>query len=328
MHLARLIVLAAVGVAAHPSGHAHMHRAVHEEKGLEKKDRQMIYATIDNKVVSWSEGGSPFKQAHKPTPEPEPTTTSTSTPPPAPTPTSTTAASPATTTASSSSSSSSSPPPSSPSSSGQGQGIGTFEAFACSKKRATGGDITYTGNTGCDGVYGSNVKLIKSNLASKYDYTIKVVGSSSAMQCVVWNKIGHDGGVNGFFNGNQVLTFELPANGEQYIAFDANTQGGMTCCAGTVPLTGVGQFNGAWCEWDFADAKNGNHNGFDASALVAGVAGGPFNPLSFCTADKSVCSTLYAGGGGLNAYLPGMEAVDGVGGNLLPGPVALVATFG
>lgn len=328
MRFTNALILAAIGVSAHPSGHAHLHRAVHEKQ--EKRDAVVVTATIDNKVVSWTQGDSPFKAAHKPTVAPvvnTPTTT-----PAAATPT--VAKAPAAKVAAPSSSqpsaAASSGSSTGSSSGASGSGISTYEAFGTcgsSKKRATAGQIAYAGNTGCSG-YGSNVKLVQSTIADQYDHTVKAVNSAgSAMQCQVWNKIGADGGINGFFNGNQALTFTIPAGSSQYVVFDSNTQGGMCCQTGSVSLTSVGEFLCPWLEFDFADAANGGWSGFDASALVAGSAGGPFGALKACTADGSTCSTLNSGGGGTNAYLPGDEAADGIGGNLAPGKVSLVATW-
>ncbi|CAK7199225.1 hypothetical protein SEUCBS139899_001898 [Sporothrix eucalyptigena] len=333
MRFTNALLLAAVGVSAHPSGHAHLHRAVHEQQ--EKRDAVVVTATIDGKVVSWTQGGSPFKAAHKPTVQAAavvnttPTTSSTvaaatSTVAKAASSSSAAVASPAASTAASSTESSSG---------STGSGISTYEAFAsCSsskkgKKRATAAEIAYTGNTGCSG-YGSNIKLVQSSIADQYTYGVKAVNSgSSTMQCQVWNKIGPDGGINGFFSGNEALTFTIAAGGSQHIVFDTNTQGGMCCQAGSVSLTSAGEFLCPWLEFDFGDSANSGWSGFDASALVEGSVGGPYGALEACTADGSVCSTLNSGGGGTNAYLPGDEAADGIGGNLPAGTVSLIATW-
>ncbi|ERS95163.1 allergen Asp f 4 [Sporothrix schenckii 1099-18] len=339
MRFTNALLLAAIGVSAHPSGHAHLHRAVHEQHQAEKRD-VLVTATIDGKVVSWTQGGSPFKAAHKPTDAAAVvnTPTTTSTPAAAATP-STKASSSAKAAASPSaaaSPASSAAPSSSDSSSGaSGSGISTYEAFgSCAsskarktKKRATEANIAYAGNTGCNG-YGSNVKLVQSSIADKYTYIVKAVNSaSSTMQCQVWNKIGPDGGVNGFFINNQALTFTIPAGASQHVVFDANSQGGMCCQEGSVSLTDAGEFLCPWLEFDFGDAANQGWSGFDASALVAGSAKAPFGALNVCTADGATCSTLFAGGGGTNAYLPGDEKLDGIGGNLAPGAVSLIATW-
>jgi len=308
MHLATVVLLTAAGVSALPSGHAnaHAHARFHE-----KKRDVMITATIDGKVVSWAQGGSPFVTAERPAP--------TADIPPAATvpvaPAVPTDAAPAGNVALGGSTPA------------LGLGLAAFQAFApCVKKRATAAEIAYQGNTGCSG-YGTNVKLVQSSIASQYDYTIKVVGGAAAMECKVWNKIGPTGGINGFFSGNEALTFQLPAGGEQYLAFDKNSQAGFTCGVGSVPLTSFGQFGGPWAEVDFCNLSNGCWSGFDASQLVAGATGMPQKALKLCTADNSICSTLFEGGGGTNAFLPGDEAKDGIGGNIPSGPLHLTAQF-
>lgn len=71
---------------------------------------------------------------------------------------------------------------------------------------------------------------------------------------------------------------------------------------------------------------NGGWSGADASALVPAHYGMKINPLKVCSGGK--CSTIFAGGKGENAYVGGMEAVDGVGLNLSPGSVRLEVTIG
>lgn len=302
MRFTNTLVLAALGVAAHPSGHGHHHQHREVDAAVDKRNTWVV-ATINGDVVSWTANYGDV---------------ATSTPTP------------------SSSASSASATPTGDStydSDGTGSGISTYEAFpSCSLtsakiKRATESEISYSGNTGCDG-YGSNMKLIKSNLKSDYSYVVKAVNNGSeTMQCYAWNKIGPDGGINGFFLGNQALEFDVDADSYQYIAFDTNTQGGMCCAQGSVSTTTYGEFLCPWLEFDFGDAANSYWSGFDASALVAGSVGGPYDYLKACTEDNSVCSTLYEGGGGSNAYLPGDESADGIGGNLSPGDVSLVAEW-
>ncbi len=314
MHLIPLLLLAAVGVSAHPSGHAHAHAHLHG-----KRAGQPIVATIDGKVVSWFQGGSPFKISHRPTPAPQARPAEVPAPGPAPAPA---PAAPAP--APAPAPAAPAPPP------GSGQGASTYEPFSScgTAKRASAAAISYKGTTACNGVYGSNIKLVQSNIASQYQYTTKVFGAAQDQQCKVWLKIGRDGGLDGFFSGNEALTFTLPAGAEQWLAFAPNTQGGLCCHAGSVPVTSFGEFHCAWTEFAFADGANGGWSGFDASQLVAGASGGPFNGLQVCKSDGSVCSTLNAGGGGQNAYLPGMEAADGIGGNVAPGPLSLNVNVG
>lgn len=295
---AAVILATAIGVSAHPSHHAHRnaHRSVE---------------------------GREFVMAKKPAP-PAPTTTTAPPPPPAtssvaPAPSSAPpVANAAVAVGSSSSSSSSSPASSSSDSSGAG-----YKPFCNGvKKRATLAQIAYAGNTGAPGKYGCNMMEVPSSAASMYDYTMKFVNMGNSQQaCVCWNKIGEDGGVNGFFKNNEAISFNLAGNGEAYVAFEGNSQVGCSCGSGEVPLTSFGQYAGTWVEADFENKSNGGWSGFDASALVAAKFGLNIPGLEVC--GQGTCSTINPGGTGTNAYVGGTEALDGIGGNLAPGKAAL-----
>lgn len=281
---ATVVLAAAMGASAHPSRHAH-HNAHRSVVGRE------------------------FVMAQRPAP-PAPAA------PEAPAPAATTVApSPSAPEVSAASSSSASP------SSGSG-----FKPF-CSgnNKRATLAQIAYAGNTGASGNPGCNIMEIDSSAASSYDYTMKFVNNGGSDEaCACWNKIGPDGGINGFFKNNQALNFKLPANGDAYVAVDGNSQVGCACGPGEVPTTTFGQFASTWVEADFGNESNNKWSGFDASALVSAKYGLNIPAMKVCGQD--VCSTVYAGGQGDNAYLGGMEDLDGVGGNIKPGPLALTVT--
>lgn len=342
MRSSPLILVAALGAAALPSGHQH-HRALHAKKDVS------VTATIDGKVVSWMMGDSPFKIAYKSTTTATPSATSTAVSiaavatPSASTHSSTHSSSSSSTTVAAATSKTAASTSKSTSAAATttvasaatgtsgGTGLATYSAFAtCSSdkmKRATEAEIAYTGNTGCDG-YGSNIVLVQDSIASEYAYTVKVNNDmSSTAQCKIWNKIGSDGGIDGFFTGFEAKTFKLAAGSHQYVAFDSNTQGGMCCSSGSIPTTTAGEFLCPWLEFDFADSANSDWSGFDASALVEGSAGGPYNKLNVCTKDGTTCSSLDGSGSGTNAYLPGDEAADGIGGNLPAGNVALIASW-
>ncbi|KAJ4159100.1 uncharacterized protein LMH87_008017 [Akanthomyces muscarius] len=296
---AAVILAAAIGVSAHPSHHAHRnaHRSVE---------------------------GREFVMAKKPAP-PAPTTTTAPPPPPpatssvAPAPSSAPpAANAAVAVDSSSSSSSSSPASSSSASSGAG-----YKPFCNGvKKRATLAQIAYAGNTGAPGNPGCNIMEIPSSAASNYDYTMKFVNQGSSEQaCVCWNKIGPDGGINGFFKNNEAISFKVAGGGESHVAVEGNSQVGCSCGSGEVPVTSFGQYAGTWVEADFENESNGGWSGFDASALVAAKFGLPIPGMEVC--GQGTCSTINPGGTGTNAYLGGMEDDDGVGGNIPKGRLAL-----
>ena len=209
---------------------------------------------------------------------------------------------------------------------GADSGARSFIPFCGGQKRATAEQIAYKGNVGVPGSYGCNMMNVSAAATDSYSYVIKFVNSEDrAKRCECWNKIGPDGGNNGCFAGNQALSFEVPGASEQHVVFDSNTQGACACSEGAVPLSPFGQFASTWVEFDFENASNGGHSGADASCLVAAAYGLNIPGLKVC--DSTVCSIVNPGGTGTNSYLRGMEHADGVGLNLVPGPVYLTATI-
>ncbi|KAF7544884.1 hypothetical protein G7Z17_g9607 [Cylindrodendrum hubeiense] len=198
-------------------------------------------------------------------------------------------------------------------------------------KRATLAEIAYKGNTGTDDDYGCNMMVVSSSIADQYEYTATFKNDVAKSQaCVCFNKIGPDGGINGFFSGNEAISFTLPASGTKVVAFEANSQGGCVCTVGdTVATTDIGQFAGTWLEFDMANSSNDDWSGADASCLVSSIypkLEAIIPPLKVC--GSGTCSTILSGGDGTNAYLKGMEAADGVGLNLAAGKVRLTITVG
>lgn len=300
-----LLAAALGGVSAHPSGHAHkhMHRSL-EERGN-------------------------FVKAGRPAP-PEPTTTSTTA-----VPTTTAAPPPSEPTSTSEAPAPSSSAPSNGGgnggSGGEGQGVSTYTEFCNGEKskvkRATAEQIAYKGNVGTDSNYGCNMMLAKSSVADEYKYSVKVVNAlSEEQECVCYNKIGPTGGINGFFDGNEAIKFKLPADGTQYVVADDNTQGGCVCDVGSVPLTGSGEFASTWAEFDFGNDSNDGWSGADASCLVAAAEGLDIPGMNLC--GHGTCSTIYPGGKGKNAFLAGMEALDGLGLNIPAGKARITVTVG
>lgn len=189
------------------------------------------------------------------------------------------------------------------------------------------GDVGYVGNTGRPGMYGCNLMLVDASIADLYDYTATIQNTRNvAQECVCWNKIGPDGGINGFFNGNQALKFTINAGAKAVMAAEPDSQGGCACGAPHVPLSPWGQFASTWLEFDMCSKPNGGWSGADASALVPAAYNMNINPLKVC--DRGICSTINQGGSGTNAYTPGTDGVDGLGLNLSPGKVRLAVTVG
>ncbi|PHH80033.1 hypothetical protein CDD82_2017 [Ophiocordyceps australis] len=235
---------------------------------------------------------------------------------------------------------------SSSSSGSGGVGASMYQPFCGGKphKRATIEQIAYKGNVG-SAEYGCNMKLVQSQIADKYDYTLRFHNAGDQNQkCICWNKYGPTNQIDGFFSSNnKALKFDLAPGAEQYLAVDSDSQGGCTCDAGEVQTTKVGQWAGTWVEYDFGNESNKKWSGADASCIVAAkekqsdpniripgmkvcdnVALGKTKRTEG-DMDKH-CSTINNGGTGTNAYLGGTEALDGVGMNIQNSPVRLDVT--
>lgn len=206
--LAALVLLgSALGVSAR---HGHLHA---KQRNVEaKRDGQVITATIDGAVVSWTMSGDYYD----PTPVANvnvdvaaaattsaATTLITSTSVAAAT---STAAAAATATASSSSSSSSS-------------GLTSYVSFedncsSTSSKRATVAEIAQVGNTGTeDGAYGCNYILVATEeVAEQYDNYAEFYGATEDMTCYYWNKIAKDGSIAGWYTST-----------DSYFSFDVSS---------------------------------------------------------------------------------------------------------
>lgn len=282
-----LMLAAALGVAARPSGHGH--KEVH--RSMERRLDYVINKKPDVPVAT------------KATVAPI-TTTSQAPPPPASTLAQT-------------------KPTSSP---GSGSGGAKKQFCGGNKKRATAAEIFYKGNIGTAGNYGCNLMMVDS--ASGYDYTATFENKSGKDQkCVAWLKFGRDGKLTGFFEGNQAFTFDLPAGSKKVMAAEANSQGGVACGPGKYTLSGIKQFADTWLEFDFANESNKNFSGADVSCLVASDNNLFVQAMKVC-ADGYPCSTIEEGGKGTNAYVAHTHALDGVGLNVRPGPIALKVTVG
>ncbi|KAL7944316.1 hypothetical protein V8C42DRAFT_353697 [Trichoderma barbatum] len=217
-----------------------------------------------------------------------------------------------------------SPPAAKAATAGQGVGPSTYTPFCVGgKKRATAGQIAYKGNVGAGGPYGCNIMAVKSNLVDDYTYTIVFENAGEDSTCKCWNKIGEDGGINGFFNGNEAMSFDLPAGGKQVVALDSNSQIGCACGPGGPELTPIGQFASTWLEGDVGNLSNGGWSGWDASSIVAAANGMNIPGLKVC--GPGACSTIYPGGKGDNAFVGGTEALDGLGLNVPPGKHSVTA---
>lgn len=303
-----LFLTAALGASAHPSGHAHKHA----HRSMEEK-RDFVIAKKPVTVTEYATEYAGAVATSAPAVVSEvPSSSSTSV---APEPTTSAAASQVSSAAPASSSSSS--------------GSGSYTPFCGGKtrKRATAAEIAYKGNVGTDGDYGCNLMMVDNDVADKYEHTVTFTNSAKEDQtCVCWLKIGADDGINGFFKGNEVLSFDLPTSGKKVLAVDDDSQGGCACGAGSVPTTSFGEYAATWLEFDMANTSNDGWSGADASCLVAAALGLEIPGLKVC--GHGTCSTINPGGTGTNAYLGGMEAEDGIGLNLAAGQVRLTVEVG
>jgi hypothetical protein len=279
---ATFLMAAALGVSAHPSGHAHMHRSVDRRGNFVMAKKPTFHEPAAPTTVEAPKETQPAAQPVK----------------------------------------EESKASSVESGSGSGSGSG-YKPFCNGNskrvmKRATLAEIAYTGNTGAPGNYGCNLMVVDNDVADKYKYTTTFTNKAGDDQkCVCFLKIGPKGLIDGFFNGNEALSFDLPAGGEKVVAADENTQGGCACGSGSVPLTKDGQFG---------NESNKGWSGADASCLVSAAHNLDIPALSVC--DDTTCSTINAGGTGTNAFLGGMEALDGLGLNLPAGDAHLKVTIG
>lgn len=119
--------------------------------------------------------------------------------------------------------------------------------------------------------YGSNMKKISESDVASHKYTNVISNTGSAdITVIVWNKACPDGNVAGWSCPNMKL--QIPAGGKQALAFDEDSQGGLSLDCGTDPARG-GVPNCPWGEFDFGNKKNSGWSGYDRSTIPADKAG-------------------------------------------------------
>ncbi|KAJ4297361.1 hypothetical protein N0V88_004279 [Collariella sp. IMI 366227] len=291
MQLTPLLLLAGVlgSAAAHPSGHAHLHRSVHA-----KRETPVFVKNIHNKPIP------------KPTPSPEPTTSA------APAP-------------------SVKPAEKVEASSESNEFIAFCGGSGSKAKRVTYDQIMYTGNTGTKSgcTWNSNMMMVPNNIADKYQYVQKYHNvASEPYQVVCANKMGADGQLTGMFKvaGQNQLVFTLAPGETKTVVSDTNTQGVCAFAPNEVPRTTHGQFAGVWAEFDFANDSNKGWSGADCSSLVAQAYS--MDVPGCRMSHGGIDSTILPGGHGTNAYTIGMEALDGIGLNIVPGKTVIEVKVG
>jgi hypothetical protein len=126
--------------------------------------------------------------------------------------------------------------------------------------------------------------------------------------------------------GTPALIFTLQPGETKSVAADKNTQGICAWAPGSVPTTAHGQYAGVWAEFDFENASNNGWSGADCSSLVAQAY--DMDVPGCRMSHDGVNSDILPGGKGTNAYTKGMEALDGIGLNIIPGQTVIKVYVG
>ncbi|KAF7115318.1 hypothetical protein CNMCM5793_001954 [Aspergillus hiratsukae] len=191
------------------------------------------------------------------------------------------------------------------------------------RTEASGSGIFYKGNVG--NPWGSNIIEVTPENAKKYKHVAQFTGSNTDPWTVVfWNKIGPDGGLNGWY-GNSALTFTLQPGETKYVAFDENSQGSWGAAKGNeLPKDQWGGYSCTWGEFDFDSGINGGWSGWDVSAIQAENAGQEVQGMKICNHADELCSVITTGlSKVIDAYTAALAAVDGIGGKVPAGPTRL-----
>jgi hypothetical protein len=304
MQLSHILFLAgALGASAHPSAHGHLHRT--------KRDGAPVFL----KPVRPHLVAPASKVAVEPIPTPS------SAPEPIP----------------SAPSIKSSPKESDSSKSDSGSGSSSYIPFcaeggpASKAKRVTMEQILYTGNLGTENgcPWNSNLMVVPNDIADKYKYVQKYENvGDEPYQVICANKMGADGKNTGSFvvPGQNPLIFTLQPGETKSVVADKNTQGICAWAPGSVPTTAHGQYAGVWAEFDFENASNNGWSGADCSSLVAQAY--DMDVPGCRMSHDGVNSDILPGGKGTNAYTKGMEALDGIGLNIIPGKTVIKVYVG
>jgi len=301
MHFSSAILALATvasGVTAHPGLH-HRHNRIHERRHLEAREPLTFF--MDKKPAESNGSGSGSAGNDSASSDDK-----------------TDGSKPAAGGASNSGSSSSSNSNAKP---GGGGGTGARKSFcggpSTNMKRATAEEIAYKGNTGSPGHWGCNIMEVDCGDLHLYDYGTIFEGNSGGAHdvysCSAFNKIGPTGGIDPGWH--SALDFQVPKGAQKCLAFDKNSQGSIACNQGTGgPLrTTFGQMASTWYEFDFGSDKNDHQSGSDVSVLVANSNKLPYIGMAIDAPGKGTCSWLKESGENFQAYMGGMEALDGVG---------------
>lgn len=306
--LASVLLLSAIGASAHPQHHGHHH---HNKRA----DGDLIVATIDGQVVSWTQSGDYYTPS--PAPDANPVNAVVAV-----------AATPTTLATSTVAASSAVATPTGTTSSGSGSGssvnstgtvVTEYTEFCSgsSSKRATKEQIAKVGNIGSASDYGCNWLVpATADVAAQYDNTLTFSGATEDMTCYYWNKISRTGGINSWYtNMDSYFTFDLPAGETRYLAAADDTLGAITCQPASIaPVTDSStQLLYTWVEVTFVDSDTG-YSCVDASSIIPQNAGGKVNGVEISSVDGSTTSSIGPNLSSVhNAFTADMAALDGYG---------------
>ncbi|KAJ5084885.1 hypothetical protein NUU61_009464 [Penicillium alfredii] len=185
-------------------------------------------------------------------------------------------------------------------------------------------DIHYRGNVGVP--WGSNIISVGPAAVHRYKYVAQFTGSNTDPWTVtVWNKIGPDGKMNGWY-GHSALTFTLAPGETRYVVFDEDSEGAWGAAPGShgLPTDHWGGYSCTWGEFTFGDSENGGWSGWDVSAIQAQIAGDTVQGMRICQANGMGCSSISPQAKKIvNAYTKSKRKHNGIGGAAAPGPVRL-----
>ncbi|KAJ5582540.1 hypothetical protein N7535_001160 [Penicillium sp. DV-2018c] len=302
--------------------------AVAGEANKVEKRGDMVYATIDGKLVSWinnwfGEQTSASEAAAETTAAP--TTIS------ATAPTTTAEATSATEAVSSVS-----PTPVSGSGSSNwadfpSDGKFSREGFGAATpgKRVGSSDWDYIGNIGSP--WGSNIIRVEEDVASKYKHVIRFENENDkAWTVVLWNSYGPSGGLNGFWSPNKALSFTVEPGHSTYVAIDDNSQGGWGAAEGEgIPTNYVGQYASTWGEFDMSSEKNDGFSGWDVSCIIPQLAKMEIDGMRICDHTGDKCSSISKGASKvIQAYTAADQGKPDLAVSQGAGPVRLVVNLG
>ncbi|KAA8647373.1 hypothetical protein EYZ11_008547 [Aspergillus tanneri] len=182
--------------------------------------------------------------------------------------------------------------------------------------------VAYAGNVGSP--WGSNIQEVSESNACNYRYVVAINGNEKdPWTLVFWNKIGPDGGINGWYSGNSALTLTIKPGETKYVAFAGDSQGSWGAAKGNkLPTDQFGGYACTWGEFDFGNSKNSRNlrdgetwSGWDVSAIQAMNAKLDVQGMKICQHGDRGCSSISNQAKNVvNAYTNAEAGMDEIGG--------------